>query len=204
MTASHMPSTREVRRKSSGHRRTWLPSAGCWHWRSPARAPFRIGASGKVQGCQREHGGKPHGDLVQHIADQRCRKDHHTDDHLSIHNVSLSIHVLFLKSSLAARAGSFVDNILTKKFFLLSWPNVCAFCGGGVILRSLLIIFPQTIPLKNPNLFPVRFCQSIFYILVHCANIRPCKIWCSSSNQWLTRRILSVILEVTFWVENLI
>lgn len=29
--------------------------------------------------------------------------------------------------------------------------------------------FPQTIPVKNPNLFPVRFCQSIFYILVHCA-----------------------------------
>ena len=41
--------------------------------------------------------------------------------------------------------------------------------GMGVILCSLLIIFPQTIPVKNPNLFPVRFCQSIFYILVHCA-----------------------------------
>ena len=44
-----------------------------------------INASGKVKCCQRDHGSEPHGDLVQHIADQRCRKDHHTDDHLSIH-----------------------------------------------------------------------------------------------------------------------
>ena len=31
----------------------------------------------------------------------------------------------------------------------------------------------------------------------------PCKIWCSVSNQWLTRRILSVILEVAFGSKNL-
>ena len=29
--------------------------------------------------------------------------------------------------------------------------------------------FSANDPIKNPNFFPVRFCQSIFYILVHCA-----------------------------------
>ena len=127
-----------------------------------------INASGKVKCCQRDHGSEPHGDLVQHIADQRCRKDHHTDDHLSIHNVSLSIHVLFLKSSLAARAGSFVDNILTKNS-----SSVVAKCLRVLRRRSNFTFpfdnFSANDPIKKSKSFPCAFLPEHFLYSVHCA-----------------------------------
>ena len=55
------------------------------HIREASQRTVCVDAAGKVQRSKRDHCGKPHGDLVQHIADQRCRKDHHTDDHLSVH-----------------------------------------------------------------------------------------------------------------------
>ena len=55
------------------------------HVREAGQRTVCVDAAGKVQRSKRDHCGKPHGDLVQHIADQRCRKDHHTDDHLSVH-----------------------------------------------------------------------------------------------------------------------
>ena len=138
------------------------------------QSTFRIGASGKIQGCQREHGGKPHGDLVQHVADQRCRKDHHTDDHLSIHNVSLSIHVLFLKSSLAARAGSFVDNILTKNS-----SSVVAKCLRILQRRSNFMFpfdnFSANDPIKKSKSFPCAFLPEHFLYSCALCQIRPAK-----------------------------
>ena len=55
------------------------------HIRKAGQCTGIINTAGDVQGGHRDQCSKPHGDLVQHIADQRCRKDHHTDDHLSIH-----------------------------------------------------------------------------------------------------------------------
>jgi hypothetical protein len=93
---------------------------------------------------------------------------------LSIHNVSLSIHVLFLKSSLAARAGSFVDNILTKNS-----SSVVAKCLRVLRRRSNFTFpfdnFSANDPIKKSKSFPCAFLPEHFLYSCALCQIRPAK-----------------------------
>jgi len=93
---------------------------------------------------------------------------------LSIHNVSLSIHVLFLKSSLAARAGSFVANILTKNF-----SSVVAKCLRILQRRSNFLFpfdnFSANDPIKKSKSFPCAFLPEHFLYSCALCQIRPAK-----------------------------
>ena len=113
-----------------------------------------INAAGDVQGCHGEHGSDPHGNLVEHIADQGYREDRHTNDNLRSH---------------------VVPSFLFSKFSVGSWfPTGSMVANFSLPVAAIIYIFftiflrlhrkngneSKVFPQKNPNIFPVAMHKS--------------------------------------------